>query len=368
MPTWPAKTNYATGDVLTAAQMQDIGNALNSLESAQYAAGKNKLINGDFYINQRGFTSTTTAGTYGFDRWTLAGAIDGTTTMSTQTFIAGTAPVTGYEAVNFLRVQTTGQTLATAASTFSQRIEDVRTVTPSNIWTVSFWAKAASGTPKVAVELAQNFGSGGSSQVNNYLGQVTLSTSWARYSVTITMPSISGKTIGSGSLVNTTFWLSAGSNFDSRTGTLGIQTNTFDFWGVQVEQGSVATAFQTATGTLAGELALAMRYYQKSNDLSLAPGDTTANGIRTGFFGAAVAASRALQTTLPVRMRTAPTVTYYSNTTGSSGNVRNVSTGADMAVSSQGAIGETSIGFPTLASAPLATDAYSFHYVASAEL
>jgi len=35
---------------------------------ANFAAGKNKLINGDFRINQRALTSNTTDG-FGFDRW-----------------------------------------------------------------------------------------------------------------------------------------------------------------------------------------------------------------------------------------------------------------------------------------------------------
>ena len=57
-------------------------------------AGKNKVINGDFSINQRNFTSVTTTATYMFDRFqtTLA---DGTVTYkftvgTTGTFSAGT--------------------------------------------------------------------------------------------------------------------------------------------------------------------------------------------------------------------------------------------------------------------------------------
>ncbi len=225
-----------------------------------FAAGKNKIINGDFTINQRSFTTITDNFKFGFDRWT-AGLVDGTTnSYSAQTFTPGSAPVSGYEATNFARLISAGQTLATAQTSLRQYIEDVRTLAGQTL-TISFWAKAASGTPKLAIELDQNFGSGGSTVVNNYVGQVTLSTSWARYSLAFTLPSISGKTIGSSNYLALNIFASAGSNFNARTGSLGIQSNTFDFWGVQVEAGSVATAFQTATGTLQGELAACQRYY-----------------------------------------------------------------------------------------------------------
>jgi hypothetical protein len=229
--------------------------------TALFGANKNKIINGDFNINQRNFTSLTCSGTdqYGFDRW-LGVSNTGTVTYSTQAFTAGAAPVAGYEGTNFARMVTSGQSGTTAYAILSQKIEDVRTFANQTI-TVSFWAKAASGTPKVAIEMAQGFGSGGSAGVNTYAGQATISTSWARYSVSVAIPSISGKTIGAGSVLSVNIWFSSGTALDSRTGSIGIQTGTFDIWGVQAEAGSVATPFQTATGTIQGELAACQRYY-----------------------------------------------------------------------------------------------------------
>jgi hypothetical protein len=227
-------------------------------------AGKNKVINGDFTINQRAFTSTTTSGAYTFDRWITA-AVDGTSTFTAQTFTLGAAPVAGYESKNFINVASTGQTLTSAITLLGQRIESVRTFAGQTV-SISFWAKATSGTPKVAVELSQNFGTGGSpsAAVNTYAGSVTLTTSFARYSVSVAVPSISGKTLGTANddQLRLSLWTSAGSDFNSRTGSLGIQTNTISFWGVQVEYGSQATPFQTATGTIQGELAACQRYYQ----------------------------------------------------------------------------------------------------------
>jgi hypothetical protein len=223
---------------------------------------RNLLINGDMRINQRGVTSGTADGTFCFDRWKMNNS-GGTCTYTAQTFTPGNV-ISGYEPTSHARIVTSGQSASGHFALFRQNIEDVRTFAGQTV-TVSFWAKAASGTPKVALELEQNFGTGGSpsSAVTTYAGQVTLSTSWARYSLTVTMPSISGKTIGTTantSHVLCSLFVSAGSDWNARTGTLGIQSNTFDFWGVQAEKGTVATPFeQRPIGT---ELALCQRYYQ----------------------------------------------------------------------------------------------------------
>ena len=249
----------SNGDTLVADSSESTG--LRWTEN--YAAGKNKIINGDFNINQRNFT-TATAAAYGFDRWRFEFST-GTNTYSAQTFTPGTAPVAGYEAKNFAQMAISGQSATSAYNILGQRIEDVRTFAGQTV-TFSFWAKASSGTPSIGLEITQVFGSGGSPSafVSTPLGSITTSTSWARYSKTVAVPSISGKTIGTdanSSYIEANFWLSAGSDHATRASSIGINNSTFQIWGVQVEDGSVATAFNTATGTIQGELAACQRYY-----------------------------------------------------------------------------------------------------------
>ena len=272
-------------------------------------AGKNKIINGDFGINQRNFTSIATTNTYGYDRFFIVLA-DGTVTWTPQVFALGAAPVAGYESTNFSRIVTTGQTAVSAIARLDQRIENVRTFAGQTV-TVSFWAKAATGTPSIAPEFQQVFGSGGSpsATVNGIIAgtpKQAITTSWARYSFTIAVPSISGKTIGTNNDSSLTLglYVSAGSNFNARTGSLGIQSNTFDIWGVQVEYGSKATPFQTATGTIQGELAACQRYLPAWTGTSNQTLGVAANTNNT-------------RVTVPfmVTPRVAPTGLTYSNLT-----------------------------------------------------
>jgi hypothetical protein len=227
---------------------------------------RNAIINGDFRINQRGFTSNTTNGAYTFDRWAQYNS-GGTVTTSAQTFTAGSPAAPGLESPNYVRQVVSGQSTSGQYGSLLQPIEDVRTYAGATV-TISFYARAGSGTPKIAVELQQFFGSGGSpsSTVITYANQVTLSTSWARYSITTTVPSISGKTIGTTantSSLGINLWTSAGSDFNARSGSLGIQNNTFDIWGVQVERGTIATPFEQRP--IGMELDLCSRYYEELN-------------------------------------------------------------------------------------------------------
>jgi hypothetical protein len=260
----------------------------------------NAIINGAFEINQRGLTSST-AGGYGFDRWNTA-RTGGTTTVSSEAFTLGAAPLAGLESKNFLRTVTSGQSASGDFCILEQPIEGVRSFAGQTV-TVSFYAKAASGTPKIGVEAYQFFGDGGSpsSIVSTAATAPVISTSWARYSVTIAVPSISGKTIGTtgNDSLRLTIWFSGGSDFNTRSGSVGIQNNTFDLWGVQLEAGSVATPFRRNANSLQGELAACQRYYQRKTGTAL---------FSLFGFGFANSTTNALiQFPLPVEMRVAPT-------------------------------------------------------------
>jgi hypothetical protein len=306
---WPMKTTYANGDVYSASDVNDITGTINLLgSSVAYTAGKNRIINGDFRFNQRAFSSTTTYGTYGFDRFYLE-SVGGTVTYSAQTFTAGAAPVSGYEAINFARLVSASQSTNTNYAAINQKIEDVRTFAGQTV-TVSFWAKASTGTPNIGITLEQNFGTGGSGPVPTSAAVKTITSSWARYTFTVNVPSISGKTIGTSSFLNLYLFTSVGTSVSaSGYAAVGLQNITVDFWGVQVEQGSTATAFQTASGTFGGEFALCQRYYQTVPELLTGP--SASGGFSGNAYNFAV---------FPVVMRVAPTITFFAHD-GTSGAV-----------------------------------------------
>ena len=277
----------------TATTQQNSGGAVNP-----FAAGKNKIINGDFNIWQRGTSSTTN----GFlaDRFNAGFGAATSYSQSRQTFAPGTAPVAGYEGKYFWRANITnvGSETAWYLNTY---IEDVQTLAGQTA-TLSFWVKGDSAR-NVEVYFYQQFGTGGSTAVNTQIGlNFTLSTSWQRITRTINVPSIAGKTIGTGNFVQLFFAAANPTN--------GF---TFDLWGMQLEAGSVATPFQTATGTIQGELAACQRYYYQ-----IGPGAAYASFGIGGFHTASNSLMCIINT--PTVMRGTPTVTtagaFQTNGTG----------------------------------------------------
>jgi hypothetical protein len=289
----PAKTTYANGDVFSASDINDTNGTINLIgQTNNFYAGKNKIINGNFGIWQRG-TSFSTNNVYTADRWYVTGDGSPTFTLSQQTFTAGTAPVAGYEGQYFARYAVT----SAGGSTYrqlQQQIEDVRTFAGQTI-TISFWARINSGTVTGNyVRWNQIFGSGGSATVNGSSNNFTLTSSWQRFTLTTSVTSISGKTIGTSSYLGIDFVLPF------------TTTMSVDFWGVQVEAGSTATAFQTATGTIQGELAACQRYYYR----------TTATGnayqLLTGFGSATSTTSAIVILPVPTKMRITPSSVDFS--------------------------------------------------------
>ena len=215
-------------------------------------AGKNRIINGDFGIWQRGTSfSNPLVAAYTADRWifSFTDAYPTTYSITQQSFTPGTAPVAGYESQFFIRSTITTVGSSTVFRPFEQRIEDVRNFANQTM-TVSFWAKSDSSRT-TAVLINQNFGSGGSASVGSANQTFTTTTSWQRFSLSFAVPSVSGKTIGTSSYLGVIFAQAAASG------------SVLDIWGVQAEYGSKATPFETATGTIQGELAACQRYYQR---------------------------------------------------------------------------------------------------------
>jgi hypothetical protein len=241
----------SNGDTLVA----DSSTATGLSYQANFAAGKNKIINGDFYVNQRNFTTIPSGGGFVFDRFQCAPS-GATAAASAQTFALGTAPVAGYEGKNFLRWDvTTGNDFCRVVHT----IESVRTFAGQTA-TLSFWAKGTNPTTagNLKTSIVQNFGTGGSpsSQIRSAEQTFVLTANWTRYSFTFSLPSIASKTIGTDN--NDRLEIEIGQQSSAST-----DAWTLDLWGVQLEAGSTATAFQTATGTIQGELAACQRYYYR---------------------------------------------------------------------------------------------------------
>jgi len=259
-------------------------------ESEYVAAGKNKIINGDFSVNQRNATSTTSTFAFLADRWKTVG-FSGTATWSISSVANG----------SFSNQFTNKAIRITSSSSsndlgFQQAIEDVQTLAGQTV-TVSFWART-SGTSYTLdlAELLQYFGSGGSANVYTYFtaSGTTLTSTWTRYSLTTTLPSIAGKTIGAGNYLSL--------RIDPTT-TLA-NGDWIEFTQIQLEAGSIATPFTTATGTIQGELAACQRYYVRWG------GDALYQQIGIGIGATSSIAS--MDVFCPVQMRVVPTAVDYS--------------------------------------------------------
>ena len=281
---FPTKVNYATGDVLSAANMNDLSGTVNLLESAQFAAGKNQLINGAFNNWQRG--TSFTANGYTADRMYLAiGAGSGTLTRSTATPL----PTGGsqYFARFTAGAASSNGALLQALETAAVIPLRGKTVTASGYFRGTF-----TGNVRIAATYSNSTDTLTSQTTSIGSNPVAVTTSWQRLSYTFTVP---------------TDAVGLRLDFGSQSTPIN-NTQTLDIWGCQLEVASTASEFATATGTIQGELAACQRYYMRTT--AGAAGQHFGNGnnqsTTVGVF----------INEYPVEMRIAPTALEQSGTAG----------------------------------------------------
>lgn len=327
----------------------DGSNWLIAHNNAGVPQSTNLLINPNFQIWQRGTSIAVVSDSYGPDRWKVAEGTGGTITVSQQSFTLGQTDVPG-EPEFLVRVD---QTVAASSGVpeIRQRIESVRTLAGQQA-TFSFWAKVSSGTLDVTPFATQNFGTGGSpSGTVATTGSVqTITASWQKFIVLFSVPSITGKTLGTGG----DDYLAVG--IETQNGT----TYTLDCAQWKFEPGTVATAFELPDRT--EQIALCERFHQKSYNLDIDPGTVTDQGA-VQFRANGTSHNQPVQ--FRTRMRAQATMTNYSPTTGASGNWRDDTAAGDLVMASD-ARGETT--FSGQVTASVDGNLMRGHWVADAEL
>jgi hypothetical protein len=290
--------------VITAAQLsagaiqQSFGNTSGAFSF------RNKIINGSFDIWQRGTSGfTNLVNGYCADRWAYNYNTTDTVTFSRQIFTPGQTDVPG-EPTYFIRATITGGNTE-GVNDFRQRVEGVRTLAGKTV-TLSYWIRGS--TPATLsgnrARVIQFFGSGGSPSSaveTSFNTAIAITTSWQKIVRTVTLPSITGKTIGTD-----------GNDYIDVILGLPIRTTmTVDIAQVQLEEGPVATPFeQRPIGT---ELSLCQRYYHRT---TIGPGwnplATVANVVATG---AAFGTNTHFWVQFPVTMRTTPIADFSAAST-----------------------------------------------------
>jgi len=259
---------------------------------------KNRIINGNMVISQRGTSSFTAADNlYTLDRWVCA-----VNPASKFTVIQSSDAPAGFN--NSLLVTSSSAYTVGAAEyeTIVQRIEGYNiadlgfgTASAKTI-TISFWVKSS---------LTGSFGAAitnlGETRCYPFSYTISAANTWEQKSVTI-----AGDTSGSWGTTNSTginlyISLGTGSNLSGTanawtssakvqptgsTSVVGTNGATWYITGVQLEVGTQATTFTTAGGSYGAELALCQRYYEViGNDAASfyqrGAGNTGANFVAT---------------------------------------------------------------------------------------
>ena len=248
----------------------------------------NTLINSNFDFWQRGTSFSGTG--YSADRWLIGG---GSAIATNQIpFTVGQTAVPNNPTF-YLEITPTGGSPTNA--NLIQNIENVQSFSGESV-TVTFWAQGTHlVSSEISVNIFQNFGSGGSSQVS------------------VALPSISCKTIGSSSNISLEFVATI------NNGGLG---GGVDYAQIMLGQGASASPWAYASGgttlNTEAELAMCQRYYEKSYNINITPGTAVTGGPHPGtaYYSNTTSVTLLFKTT----KRISPTVVTY-DTLGASGKL-----------------------------------------------
>jgi hypothetical protein len=222
------------------------------MSTATGGSFRNRIINGDMRIWQRGTTfsnPTTTTNFYTADRW----GCNRSTDVSGATVSRGISGLSGFE--YSLKLQRTAGNTATNGLFLFYSNESTNTYDlAGSPVTLSFWAKTGANYSGGLLDVIVLSGTGTDQRVYAYTGSAAvasanqaITSTWTRYAFTGTVPS-NATEIG--------FYFSW-----TPTGTAGADDSVY-ITGVQLEQGSTATEFERRP--IGTELALCQRYFWKT--------------------------------------------------------------------------------------------------------
>ena len=321
--------NSATSDAITMASDGTCTAKITGITGGGTYSNRNKIINGDFTIHQRGGTIASSTGNYTIDRWRTyrsGGASGGFSVQQSlssypQTNISGV--IDNFKSSALITVTSAGSADANNNCKFQQRIEG------SNVYDLAFGtavAKKVTVSFYVKCSLTGDFGvalvNGAHNRSNVQTYTINNATTWERKVVTFDGDTSGTWEYGTGTGLQLMFDMGSGSSkhagstntwlsgeYHGTTSSVKlIHTNgaTIQFAGVQLEEGSIATSFEHRN--YQDELTRCYRYYYRLNgedNKTYMIGMSDNDNVNIyGFFH------------FPVEMRTAPTALEQNGTAG----------------------------------------------------
>lgn len=322
VPTWTTATNTNTASAIVQRDANGNFSACN-ISAGNLGMFRNRIINGDARVNQKGAVA---------DQWKLALSLtSGTVSLGTGSAV----PVIGSNLAGFQTAHQLNIINANVSGT-SNYIQPEQIIEGLNLsdmmfgtslaqpFTVSFWIWAQN-TATYSVSMRN--GSNTRSYVHNYT--IAQANAWQYVSFNVpgdttgtwatdnTAGLVVQFTFGCGSTyqvdqhsLTTNTWVSG--TYSGTSATASPVNNIITFTGVQVEKGTIATPFEYRPYAI--ELQLCQRYYYQMGTFSL-------GCIGYTYSGAPNIVN--VQYTLPVSMRTQPSLTIPSGSSMGNNLIQN---------------------------------------------